>query len=180
MRALPDDEDEDDKRDLLPEEAEADGMMDPRAALQLVRNVTRGIKYDDTANNIIAEVKQLADKTSGVDKSMLEVAEYDVFEAMRALESAVYNLDQVFEDAARQAEYDEEDDDDELTKEEYDNTPNKATDVMDIDMDELAYQPNKGDHRERQAGLARAMPTEEVKETYEKLMKEYKDFQKKN
>ena len=75
---------------------------------------------------------------------------------------------------------DDEEDEDELTREEYDNTPNKATDVMDIDMEELAYQPNKGDHRERQAGLARAMPTEEVKETYEKLMKEYKDFQKKN
>jgi hypothetical protein len=82
-------------------------------------------------------------------------------------------------DAVKKA-FNFDDDEDELTREEYDNTPNKATDVMDIDMEELAYQPNKGDHRERQAGLARAMPTEEVKETYEKLMKEYKSFQNKD
>jgi hypothetical protein len=83
--------------------------MDPRDALHQVRNITRGIKYDDTASNIISEVKQLADKTSGINMRMLEMAENDVFEAMRALESAVYALDEIFEDAARQAEYDEED-----------------------------------------------------------------------
>jgi hypothetical protein len=45
---------------------------------------------------------------------------------------------------------------------EVDNAPADPTDVPEYDVDKHAYQPNTGDHRERQAGLARANPMEEV------------------
>lgn len=68
---------------------------------------------------------------------------------------------------------------DELAQEEYDNTPNKAYDVMNITMNDLAYEPNKGDHRPRQAGLALANPEKDLKETYDRLLKDYKTFDSK-
>lgn len=45
---------------------------------------------------------------------------------------------------------------------EYDSTPADPTDVPPYVDDKYAYDPNTGDHRERQAGLARANPMEEV------------------
>lgn len=61
--------------------------------------------------------------------------------------------------------------------ESYDNTPADPTDVPVYDNDALAYQPNTGDHRERQKGLSRAMPVEEsLQSITTKLYSEYKGY----
>lgn len=56
---------------------------------------------------------------------------------------------------------------------EYDSTPADPTDVPEYDSDKLAYDPNQGDHRERQTGLARANPMEDVTA---KLFADYEQF----
>jgi hypothetical protein len=54
-----------------------------------------------------------------------------------------------------------------------DNTPADPTDVPTFDGDKHAHDPNTGDHRERQAGLARANPMETVTS---KLFADYEEF----
>lgn len=44
---------------------------------------------------------------------------------------------------------------------EYDNTPADPTKPEEFDSNKFAHDPNRGDHRERQAGLPRAKPMEE-------------------
>lgn len=56
---------------------------------------------------------------------------------------------------------------------EVDNTPADPTEVPPYVDDKHAYNPNKGDHRERQAGLARANPMEDVTS---KLFADYEQF----
>ena len=55
----------------------------------------------------------------------------------------------------------------------YDSTPADPTDVPPYVDDKHAYNPNTGDHRERQAGLARANPMETVTS---KLFADYEEF----
>lgn len=62
---------------------------------------------------------------------------------------------------------------DEEQEEAYDNTPDDPKDVPDYDSNKLAYDPNDGDHKERQAGLPRAVPMETIEQ---KLYKEYQEF----
>jgi hypothetical protein len=54
-----------------------------------------------------------------------------------------------------------------------DNTPADPTEVPEFDNDKMAYDPNTGDHRERQAGLARGNPMEDVTS---KLFADYESF----
>lgn len=54
-----------------------------------------------------------------------------------------------------------------------DNAPADPTEVPEFDNDKMAYDPNTGDHRERQAGLARANPMEDVTK---QLFAEYERF----
>lgn len=65
---------------------------------------------------------------------------------------------------------------DEEQQEAYDNTPAKATDIPPSQEGAHEYNPNKGDHRERQAGLPRAMPAS-LEET---LMKQWRSFMAEN
>jgi hypothetical protein len=65
------------------------------------KEITREIKYDDTASSIISRIRQLAEADIGVDSQELQYAEQEVFNAIRALESAVYGLDDVFKEAVR-------------------------------------------------------------------------------
>ena len=67
------------------------------------REITKEIKYDDTASNIISRIRALAATDIGIDETELKYAEEEVFNAIRALESSVYGLEQVFEDAVRAA-----------------------------------------------------------------------------
>jgi hypothetical protein len=65
------------------------------------REITKEIKYDDTASSILSRIRQLAQSGIELDQSDLQYAENDVFEAVRNLESAVYGLESIFEDAVR-------------------------------------------------------------------------------
>ena len=57
--------------------------------------------------------------------------------------------------------------------ESYTNTPSDPTRVPKMDSDHMAHNPNQGDHRERQAGLARARPEGTMEE---RLFAEYQRF----
>lgn len=65
------------------------------------RQITKEIKYDNTAGDIMVRIRALATSGIGIDESDLKYAEEEVYNAERALESAVYGLEQVFEDAVR-------------------------------------------------------------------------------
>ena len=82
------------------------------AQLQMATNqakqITKAIKYDETVHDILVKIELLGEKY-GIDKGQLEYAEDEVREAMSKLESAVYELDQVFAAALQDAEYAEED-----------------------------------------------------------------------
>jgi len=73
--------------------------------LAKVREVTKEIKYDDTAGSIILRIRKLAETVPNIDSRDLKYAEEAVFEAIRALESSVYGLEEAFTDAARNAKY---------------------------------------------------------------------------
>lgn len=70
----------------------------------------------------------------------------------------------------------DDEEDDRRKEESYDNTPAKATDIPPSQEGAHEYNPNKGDHRERQAGLPRAMPAS-LEET---LMKQWRSFMAEN
>jgi hypothetical protein len=76
-------------------------------ALQKARQITKQIKYDDTATDIIVQIQMLAEKFN-IDKDSLESAIDDVYNAKNQLESAVYGLDEVFEEALQQSRWDDD------------------------------------------------------------------------
>jgi len=83
------------KEDLSPLE---DKLFDLESALSEAREITRDIKRADTHMQILVELSSLAEKHG------LELDEYQerkVFEAKNKLESEVYQLEEVFEDAIR-------------------------------------------------------------------------------
>lgn len=73
-------------------------------AYNKAKEITKEIKYDDTASSIISRIRQLAQTDIGIEENDLHFAEEDVFNAIRALEAAVYSLDEVFKDAVRNAQ----------------------------------------------------------------------------
>lgn len=77
-------------------------------ALQKARQITRQIKYDDTAMEIVVQIQMLAEKYN-IDKDSLDSAINDVYDAKNKLESAVYGLDEVFADALQQAKLNNDD-----------------------------------------------------------------------
>lgn len=84
-----------------------------KQALQQARQITKAIKYEDTVRDIIVHIQMLAEKYPGVDIKDLEYEINNVLEVNNALESAVYKLEEPFEEAMRNASY-EEDDDEEM------------------------------------------------------------------
>jgi hypothetical protein len=77
-------------------------------ALSQARQATKNIKYDNTVNDIIAEIQSLAQKY-GMDAKSVKWAVSDVIEAKNNLESAVYGLEEVFKDAWQNEKWDQED-----------------------------------------------------------------------
>ena len=77
-------------------------------ALSQARQATKNIKYDNTVNDIIAEIQGLAQKY-GMDAKTVKWAISDVIEAKNNLESAVYGLEEVFKDAWQNEKWDQED-----------------------------------------------------------------------
>lgn len=88
--------------------AEAEPGLDAETALRRARDITKGIKYDDTATDIIVQIQTLAEHVPGIDMSTLEYHVKQVHEAKSALDSAVYGLEEAFEYLAHQ-ELDKED-----------------------------------------------------------------------
>ncbi len=86
-------------------EAQGDTLHDPEYALPEARRITKAIKYDDTVGEIITQIQMLAERTEGIDSKTLEYSIDGVLAAKNALESAVYGLEEAFEDAARDAQY---------------------------------------------------------------------------
>ena len=75
-----------------------DKKFDLENALDSARDITKGIKYADTHMQIILKLGHLAEEHG------LEIDEYQegkVFEAKNKLESEIYQLEEVFEDAIR-------------------------------------------------------------------------------
>jgi hypothetical protein len=89
----------------------AENVDNLEIALQQARQITKMIKYDDTVTDIIVKIQALAEKFN-IDATDIRYAIDDVYEAKHKLESVVYGLDEIFEDAvrnARNAADDEED-----------------------------------------------------------------------
>lgn len=74
------------------------------SAMIKARNLTKSIKYDGTVTDILVGIRQLAEN-AGIDARDLEYAENEVFDAKKQLESAVYGLDEIFEDAIQSLQY---------------------------------------------------------------------------
>lgn len=86
------------KEALTPAE---DKLIDLQSALTQARSITKNIKYVDTHIEILAGLGTLADQHG------IELDKYDsdaVLSAKNNLESACYQLEEVFEDAVRDAQ----------------------------------------------------------------------------
>ena len=69
-------------------------------ALGAAREATKQIKYDNTATDIIVALSGIADEV-GIDEKELDYYANDVRRANNKLESAIYGMEEVFEDRVR-------------------------------------------------------------------------------
>ena len=69
-------------------------------AQQEARDITKAIKYEDTTTEIMVGLGGLADKL-GIDERELDYYESRVRDAKNQLESAIYEMEEVFEDKYR-------------------------------------------------------------------------------
>ena len=69
-------------------------------ALGAAREATKQIKYDNTATDIIVALSGIADEV-GIDEKEIDYYANDVRRANNKLESAIYGMEEVFEDRVR-------------------------------------------------------------------------------
>ena len=88
---------------VLSESPEDEALLNKaELAFDQVRATTKNIKYDDTAIDIITAVGSIVDELNSEElKSEVEYLENAVFQAKNNLESAVYGLEEPFEDLIR-------------------------------------------------------------------------------
>ena len=88
---------------VLSESPEDEALLDKvELAFDQVRATTKNIKYDDTAIDIITAVGSIVDDLNSEElKAEVEYLENAVFKAKNNLESAVYGLEEPFEDLIR-------------------------------------------------------------------------------
>tara|TARA_R110002167_G_scaffold350418_1_gene562645 strand:- start:66 stop:374 length:309 start_codon:yes stop_codon:yes gene_type:complete len=72
------------------------------SALDSVRYTTKQIKYNDVPSDIIYEIENLADE---LDITYHSYQINDVWSALTNLESAIYSLEEIFEDALSDVRY---------------------------------------------------------------------------
>mgnify|MGYP003637303949 CR=1 FL=1 len=72
------------------------------SALDSARDITRQIKYNDIPSDIIVDIESLANE---LDITYHSYQINDVWSALTNLESAVYNLEEIFEDALSDVRY---------------------------------------------------------------------------
>lgn len=97
-------------------------------AFRQAKNITKQIGYDRTVNEILTNIELLVEKYN-IDKDAFQTAEMGVKNAQRQLEAAIYGLDEIFQDAMKNAQWDN----DELTE---NDTVQEAVGVNDL-ADEL-------------------------------------------
>ena len=85
-----------------------------KRGLQDALQITKAIKYFDNHIEIINEIRELAEM-HGIDEKELKYHINKVYEAKNELESAIFNLVEPFEDAVRSAQFDDEEDLDEMS-----------------------------------------------------------------
>ncbi len=90
-------ETEEKQAELAQLEAKRDEM---ESALGKAREITRQIKYADTHMQIVTAIGSLADDL-GIPESELDYYDRQVFDAKNRLESAIYEMEEVFEDRLR-------------------------------------------------------------------------------
>jgi len=71
---------------------------------QSARDITKQIKYSDTHMTIINELGALAEKL-GLDEKELDYYENQVFDAKNKLESAIYEMEEFFDDKYKEVAY---------------------------------------------------------------------------
>lgn len=76
-------------------------------AFQQAKNITNQIRHDRTVNEILTNIELLVEKYN-LDKNTFQAAETEVKNAQRQLEAAVYGLDQMFQDAMKQSQWDDD------------------------------------------------------------------------
>ena len=64
------------------------------------RDITKAIKYEQTTSDILVQLSGLADKL-GIEEKELDYYERQVYDAKSRLESAIYEMEEVFEDKYR-------------------------------------------------------------------------------
>ena len=80
-----------------------DKKWDYKSVVGKVNDKTREIKYNDVPMNIYIEVESLAEQ-NGVSEDDIEYKVREVRDAVNALESALYDLVEPFEDKLREIE----------------------------------------------------------------------------
>ena len=68
------------------------------------RDITKQIKYADVHMTIISELNSLADKL-GIDEKELDYYERQIFDAKNKLESACYEMEEIFQDKYKEVAY---------------------------------------------------------------------------
>ena len=85
------------------------GLVDKKWELDLAtsraRDITKQIKYEDTPMNIVLEIRSLADDVGIIEEDQKDHLIRDVYEAESKLESAIYKLEEIFEDALSDVRY---------------------------------------------------------------------------
>ncbi len=84
-----------------------DGRLEPDLALLQAKRITKAIKYDNSVNEIITQIQELAERTNGIDMGILEDSISMVSKIAQRLESAVYGLENAFAEAAGNVGLDE-------------------------------------------------------------------------
>ena len=84
-----------------------DGRLESDLALLQAKRITKAIKYDNSVNEIITQIQELAERTNGIDMGILEDSISMVSKFAQRLESAVYGLENAFAEAAGNVGLDE-------------------------------------------------------------------------
>ena len=86
------------------------------------RDITKQIKYADTHMTVIRELNSLADKL-GIEEKELDYYERQVFDANSKLESAIYEMEEVFEEKYKEVAY--------------------KIEELEMDLDDMKYEQQK-------------------------------------
>ena len=98
-------------------------------AQQEARDITKAIKYEQTTTDILVQLSGLADKL-GIDEKELDYYERQVYDAKSRLESAIYEMEEVFEDKYRDVANKIEELEMDLEDLEYEQRTDESTEMM--------------------------------------------------